>query len=159
MGKTFLENVRKKGEALYPSLALPALADSPIEKEYTQNQLFNPENFKGEGDFEIVLSGSKGITAKRFSELGKEEETTLKKYFETEIAPGEHKLLALKNACMRNGFLVIVPENAKAEVEINIKAGAGAAGPGGSGDRRDGQSGRQSAGRGRYWRPRRGGSG
>ncbi|HIH20716.1 TPA: SufD family Fe-S cluster assembly protein [Candidatus Micrarchaeota archaeon] len=128
MGNGWLEQVRKKGEALYSSLAWPALADSPVEKEYTQNQLFNQENFKGNGDFQIALNGSRGITAKCFSELGKDEETTLKKYFESGIGASEHKLLALKNAHMRDGFLVIVPENAKAEVEINIKAEAGVAG-------------------------------
>ena len=126
--KEWLEETNEEGEKLYKTLGWPSLADSPTQQEYTQSKAFDANAFGGNGISQIVFKNNGEVTAKQLKDFDEKEFELFKEKFGKTIPSNEHKLLALKDWKLQNGFLIIIPENANAEITIESKAQEGVVG-------------------------------
>ncbi len=122
MLEDWLSKVREEGKDAYARANWPSQADSPTQKNYTRFEDFDLTKFQGESKTNVSFKTKGGIKALALGELKNEDLAIFTEKFSTTIPPSEHKMLALKDAWLENGFLIHAPAESEGEVEITCDA-------------------------------------
>jgi len=128
--REWLSQLHAQGKKDYARIDWPAHADSPLQRNYTVEGDFEPGKYAGgaKAKTKISLKTKGGAQACTLAELKGKDLGLFKEKFGKILGTRAHRLIALKNSFLENGFLVCFPDESEGSVEITCGAQGGVAG-------------------------------
>src|SRR3989338_3379278 len=123
----WLSQLHAQGNKDYSKNEWPAHADSPLQRNYTAEGDFEPGKYSGgaKAKTKVSLKTKGGAQACTLAELKGKDLELFKEKFGKILGTRAHRLIALKNSFLENGFLVCFPDESEGSVKITC------GGPGG----------------------------